>query len=400
MSFTGTSSCIKCPSSQPFSQPDRTECGAYCPPGVSDLQSPGNEGVCMPCPPCTYSDTFETFCDTCPTGKYSERVNGSTTCGFCPPGTYQVAMSSFHGGFCTNCSTGTYSEGGVGSCTLCGAEESSGEGASACSSCVPGQDCAYCDPGFIPKLVANENKGCTSCLAGKYLDLYAGTTCTSCVAGMFVEKSNATACTTCTVRCSAPNFYRSSECAASHDLQCQQFQQELSFGSKIAMIFAPFSIALVLFWFIRYGPERCIPTGSVFTPLRSSDLLPVMPSKAWEDFKNSEFLEPNSCKSLKAAAFTLLTASLDVLSNIQMLILLSRDAPHGMYIAQLVSVLVTLVVDGAMCWIRPGAPKHDLSGAQNLQYVWLYMLECQELDPAWDKLESQHQKADKIKTIQ
>jgi hypothetical protein len=370
--------CATCTQEQPFSQPDRSECSAFCPPGFQ-VSLPN---TCALCTPGTFSKTYSnnTVCSLCPEGMFSEKTNGSTACSSCGPGTYQVESVSCSslgqcGRFCAECAAGTYSVGGKASCTICSGGTISEEGASACSACTPAEsrNCSYCDPGFFPNLVDAINQGCTACMPGKYLSLYRGTVCTACPAGQFSSVTNATACQACTARCTGSNFYRISKCSDDYDLDCRRFQSALSFEFKVAMFTVPYLILLCIFFVICSVQADCVP--SKLRPLKIKDM-----SQLWKTVLNDPLFEPNSCKSLNAALFTLSFAFMDLVSNIQLIILLSPGAPYSIFAVQCGSIGTTLLVDMLFCWFKPGAPSSRNPG---LSLLWLYMLECQELDPAW-----------------
>ena len=384
-----SSSCSTCTIEQPYSQPDRSACSAFCPPGFRVLLPHD----CEPCGPGTYSNDHSTWCKNCPYGLYSEKINGSTACGTCASGTYPaelVGCPSMEkcGGYCPNCSAGTYSIGGTNSlaCTICTAGKNSLEGASACSACAPARVgiCSFCDPGFFPILVDTENKGCTACMKGKYFDTYGSTACIDCKQGKFSSVTNATVCYDCTLRCPGPNFNMITECSASQDLRCVQFQVELSTDAKRAMLIAPLLIIITIYLFITRMPRECIP--KVLQPLKPGE-------GGWKKFKESKFFEANMCNSLKAALFTLFFSSMDFLSNMQLVILLYPQAPYGIFYVQCGSIGISWLLDIFICCWKPGAPQ-GATGASSkalclgrMSLLWVYILECQELDPAWQLLE-------------
>jgi hypothetical protein len=294
--------------------------------------------------------------------------------------TYQALGTC--GGFCAACDLGTYSTGGTSFCNYCGAGKTSSSGASACVSCVPGPSCAPCDAGLVPAPAGPGPRpaNCVACAAGTIYPRFASTACEPCARGkQYSAVAGATVCLECTARCPGANYHRVRDCSPTQDLQCQQFQAELALGSKALMLCTPLLVFAVLAAFIRCGPRVCIP------PLLQ-ELRGDMPdgggvSRAWSAIKRDRFFTHDPGVSLKAALWSLLVAAMDQLSNVMLLILLSSDAPNGMFVVALVSLVSTLTADVLACcrfFMRPS----------NLRFVWLYILECQELDPEWRQWKS------------
>ncbi len=103
-------------------------------------------------------------------------------------------------------------------------------------------------------------------------------------------------------------------------------------------------------------------------------------------FWKSSLLEPNSCNSFSAALITLISASFDLISNFQLLFLLDPEAPYFIFIVQLVSIVVTVLVDMLVCWVKFGLGNlGDRECLSPIFQLWLYILECQELDPVWQE---------------
>ena len=209
---------------------------------------------------------------------------------------------------------------------------------------------------------------CTACAAGQYFATYGSTFCKACPSGMFTSETNTTACRMCTVLCPGPNFYLLTQCNPSKDIACVQFQSELSHGSQIAMLFAPIFTSFVLCcFFLCKGCNLFIPPG----------LDELMVNAQWEELLTAAF-SPDARKSFPAAIWSLLLAANDIISNIQLLILLHSDAPFFLYTVALTSMLVTIVVDVLLC-------TRLFSDLPNLIYLWMYVLECPELDPKWQE---------------
>ena len=140
------------------------------------------------------------------------------------------------------------------------------------------------------------------------------------------------------------------------------------------MLCAPLVVFAVLGIFIRCGPRACIPP--LLQELRGDVPGGGGASRAWSAIKRDRFFTHDPGASLKAALWSLLVAAMDLLSNFMLLILLARDAPNGMFFVALASLISTATVDVLACchcFTRPG----------NLRFVWLYILESQELDPEW-----------------
>jgi hypothetical protein len=145
------------------------------------------------------------------------------------------------------------------------------------------------------------------------------------------------------------------------------------------MLISPIFVLLALYLFIYFAPIACVPVV----------LHPIKEGEAWRMFWKSSLLEPNSCNSFSAALITLIAASLDLISNFQLVVLLYPEAPNSIYIVQCVSIVVTVLVDISFCWFKFGIVNFDnrpeCFSISPFSHLWLYILECQELDPVWQK---------------
>jgi hypothetical protein len=380
-SRNASSSCTICTGDQPYSQPDRAACSSFCPLGFEVSLLDKN---CVPCSAGKFSGDYLTACLTCQAGTYSDSVNGSTACvSYCAPGTHSVESNVCPsnekcGAFCTKCDPGTYSVGGKAACTFCSAGTNSLSGATACTACAPARlgVCSYCEAGFFPKLRGSDFLTCAACDTGKYFSMYGSTYCADCAGGKFIDFTNATVCKDCRSKCPGPSFFKSKVCMAKKDLICEQFQQDLSLRSKFALLFAPVGVFVVLLLLVQCLSMKYIP--KVLLPIRrGSDSKETFR----EAFQKSNILDPNSANSISAALLTILVASLDFLSNVMLLLLLFPNGPDGIYEVQCTSIVLTLFFDCIACWMNGSKDKKVLAKVSEfLGRVWLYILECQELD--------------------
>ena len=122
-----------------------------------------------------------------------------------------------------------------------------------------------------------------------------------------------------------------------------------------------------------------VPRNTVLDPVRQESV-----TEFFSKLAESRFFQANCNSSLKAALWTLVVAGMDLFSNATMLILLSTSAPYYMFDVALASLVVSLLADVALCC-------RFMTHMGNLPRVWLYVLECQEVDPLWqDHDDSKH----------
>jgi hypothetical protein len=147
--------------------------------------------------------------------------------------------------------------------------------------------------------------------------------------------------------------------------------------SKVAMLCAPLLVVLLLALFIRCAPKACIPP--LLESLRPDfEADPAARPGAWSNVRKGSFLAFDPGESLKAALWALTVAAMDLLSNMILLVLLSREAPYGMFWVAATSLASTTVLDLVVCC-------RLFTNLGNVRFFWLYILECQELDPEWRK---------------
>ena len=360
-SKNGATFCASCNASQPYSLVDHQSCASLCSPGQSQANLTAMQ--CNFCPAGKYSAVAALSCENCPDGTAG--YEGATQCGNCLAGDYA------NNKVCKGCGVGTYSLNGSNFCSFCGKFTTSAPRSSSCYQCSPGSGCSSCDPGYIPSTTTVNGKPqtCIPCDAGTYFPSYDATTCLSCSnlneSGVFADPGSTT-CTECTTACPNANYYKSSACVPEHDLLCEQFQKELSQGSKIAMCLAPVIITIGVIGFLY-----------LFLMLKVAGVKEVTVIYHLLTMNLHGSVLENTYDSTFAAFICMTTHGVDHFTNFMTLVLLSPSAPYDMFWIALTSVLATIALDFAQCIADLDLEK----GLNGLKFIWLYLLDCPELNP-------------------
>lgn len=161
-----------------------------CPAGTfSPYYGVGTVGMCLRCPPNTYSAQNATSCEPCPSNSVSEE--GSQQCLSCKPGTYPVG-TRYGNGKCIDCIPGTYRENkNESSCKSCPSGLSSPGGAKSLS------ECYECPAGREARF--DYQSGCGPCSVGFYKPSTSKDECKRCPNGFIASTPGTTSCTACPI---------------------------------------------------------------------------------------------------------------------------------------------------------------------------------------------------------
>jgi hypothetical protein len=145
---------------------------------------------CTPCPLNTYLELegqgSESSCTPCPEGTISTRLgNSDPACSACSPGSYQLE------GVCVLCPPGSFSKTAAISCKSCLAGTYSAEGATSCTDCDIGMysssnnsaGCVLCGSGSYSEFTGQS--GCTPCAPGFFVEYDGAERCTRCKYGEY-----------------------------------------------------------------------------------------------------------------------------------------------------------------------------------------------------------------------
>ncbi|KAG2432705.1 hypothetical protein HYH02_006688 [Chlamydomonas schloesseri] len=246
----GSTSCTACPPryAAPEGSSHRGHC-RLCPPGRFYVADPDGqpEGLCVPCPPNTYSNASGLVADTCtPCPEGTTSGQGAVECTPCPAGSYvkqgvylpgdpytvyQASCVGADVGFFTDqersleqlpCPLGsTTTDTGSTVCTACSGDSSGSiqEGVSLCLACDPvsaagagtcplgsgrvsgcsAKDaCEVCPAGTYAAFSPDMGRdACVPCPRGSISPTAGSTKCTACPAGNSTDRLGSSACTPC-----------------------------------------------------------------------------------------------------------------------------------------------------------------------------------------------------------
>jgi hypothetical protein len=133
---------------------------------------------CVICDQGTFSVGNVTTCQRCPQGLYSAYY-GSTSCGFCPPGTYGNNSTAPK---CLSCPVGFWNNDyGQSTCSICGPRTTTAKEGS-----ISPQDCSLCQGGYFT-LITNNQTNCLECPLGTF-SFTNSSNCSSCSAGSYSNR--------------------------------------------------------------------------------------------------------------------------------------------------------------------------------------------------------------------
>jgi hypothetical protein len=178
----------------------------------------------QPCPAGTYQQfRGSSSCTKCSKGTFSNQIERTTPCDFCPPGHYQKDDEHVQ---CIKCIPGYYQpEFGALECKICETGKYQPlPGSTSCISCPAGYATSSSSiSGLVPS--SNLNDACEQCGPGKFTSLQRSTddslsvvvTCAQCPRGKYMPLSGQAAC----FPCSETNVYMTSDLGSTSIQQCR-----------------------------------------------------------------------------------------------------------------------------------------------------------------------------------